>query len=79
MRQRRITDYLKLEGTHKDDHIQLPAPQKNYLMTKSIVQMLHELWQAWCCDHFPEEPVPGTTYPHSEETFPNVQFELPLI
>ncbi|KAK4818862.1 hypothetical protein QYF61_020081 [Mycteria americana] len=47
--------------------------------TKSIVQMLLELWQAWCRDHFPGEPVPVTDHPPSEEPFPNVQSELPLM
>ena len=48
-------------------------------MTKSIVQMLLELWQVWCHDHFTEEPVPVTNHPLSEEPFPNVQSELPLV
>ena len=38
--------------------------------------MLLELWQAWCFDHF---PVPVTDHPLSEEPFPIVQPELPLI
>ena len=33
-----------------------------------------ELWQAWCCDHFAGEPVPGTNHPLSAK----VQSELPL-
>lgn len=47
--------------------------------TKSITQMLLELSQAWCCDHFPEESVPVTNRLLSEEHFPNLQSELPLI
>ncbi|KAK4807096.1 hypothetical protein QYF61_018437 [Mycteria americana] len=47
-------------------------------MTKSVIQTLLELRQAWCCDHFPGEPVPVTNHPLSEEPFPNVQSELPL-
>ena len=47
-------------------------------MTKSIVQMLLELGQAWCHVHFPGDPVPVTGHPLSEEHFPNVQSELPL-
>ena len=42
-------------------------------MTKSIVQTLLELCRAWCRDHFPGEPVPGTDYPLDEEPFPHVQ------
>ena len=47
-------------------------------MTKSVVQTLLELWQAWCRDHLPGEPVPVTNHPLSEEPFPNVQSEFPL-
>jgi len=35
-------------------------------MTKSIVQTLLALWQAWCRHHFPGEPVPATDHPFSE-------------
>ena len=41
--------------------------------------MFVELWQAWCHDHIPGEPVPVTDHPLSEEPFPNVQSELPLM
>ena len=47
-------------------------------MTKSIVQTLLELRQAWCHDHFPGEPFPVTDHPLSKEPFPNVQSELHL-
>ena len=38
-------------------------------MTKSIVQMLLELWQAWCHDHLAGEPVPVTWPPSQWRTF----------
>jgi len=41
-------------------------------MTKSITQTLLERWQAWCHYHFPEELVPVTDHPVSEERFPNM-------
>lgn len=40
--------------------------------------MFRELWQPWCRDHFPSEPVPMTSHPLSEEPFPCVQLEFPL-
>ena len=40
--------------------------------------MLLELWQAWCRNQSPGEPIPVTDHPLSEEPFPNVQSELPL-
>ena len=40
--------------------------------------MVLELWQAWCRDSFPGEPVPVTNHPLSEESFSNVQSELHL-
>ena len=47
-------------------------------MTKTILQTLLELWQASCCDHFPEDPVPVTNHPLRDDHFPNVQSELSL-
>ena len=47
-------------------------------MTKKVVQTLLELQQVWCHDRFPEESVPVTNHPLSEEPVPNVQSELPL-
>lgn len=41
--------------------------------------MLLALRQAWCCDHAPGEPVPVPRHPLSEESFPGVQSELPLV
>ena len=41
--------------------------------------MILELWQGWCCDHFHGEPVPVVDNPLSEESFANVQAELPLM
>ncbi|KAJ7418363.1 hypothetical protein BTVI_29591 [Pitangus sulphuratus] len=40
--------------------------------------MLLELRQAWCCDHFREEPVPVPNHPLSEEPFSNIQPKPPL-
>lgn len=46
-------------------------------MTKSIVQTLLELSQAWSNDQFPGEPVPVPEHPLSEEPLPNAHTELP--
>ena len=57
----RITEYAKLKGIHKDHCVQpLPGrgqhhPQEPYRVPESIVQMLPELSQVWCCDHCPGE------------------------
>ena len=48
-------------------------------MTKFVVQMLFELTQAWFHDHFPGDAVPVTDHTLSEEFFPNVQTELPMM
>lgn len=64
----KITEYnsLLLTGQHKTK----PCDPDH-------CQTLLEFWQAWCCDHFPGEPVPVPDHHPSEEPFPNVQSELP--
>lgn len=44
------------------------APQQSYTVPESVTQMLPELWQAWCSEHFPGELVqcPTTSW---EKTF----------
>lgn len=42
-------------------------------MIKHIIQTLLEVWQVWCRDHSPGEPVPVTDHLLSEEPSPNVQ------
>lgn len=39
--------------------------------------MLLEPWQAWCCDHYSEEPVPAPSRPPNEKTFPDIQPKHP--
>lgn len=47
-------------------------------MTKSNIQMFSELWQVWCCDHFPRSLLQWlTTLSVKKYLFPNVQPELP--
>lgn len=48
-------------------------------MTKSNPETLLELLQAWCYNHFTGEQVPLTGNPLSEEPFPHVHSELPLM
>ncbi|GAB0202878.1 cAMP-dependent protein kinase inhibitor alpha [Grus japonensis] len=48
-------------------------------MTESVIQMLLELSQAQCCDHFPREPVPVPDHPLSEEPFPDIQPKPPRL
>lgn len=45
-------------------------------ITQSIFQMVHELWQAWSCDHFSGELSLVTNHPLSEMHFPNIQPEF---
>jgi len=55
----RIIGYSKLEGTNLDHWTQLPTPhrttQSSDHMSESIIQMLLELHQTLCHDHFPEK------------------------
>lgn len=44
-------------------------PQESYQMPESAVQKLLVLCHAWCCDHFPREPVPVTNHPLGENRF----------
>lgn len=37
------------------------SPQKSHLMLENVTQMPLELWQVWCHDHFPRQPVPVPT------------------
>lgn len=41
-------------------------------MPKNIVQMLPEISQVWCCDHFHGEPVPVPNHTLNEEVFGNI-------
>jgi len=69
----RITEYQKLEETHKDHLVELLAShrvtQKSDYMSESAGQMLLELWQL---DHFPGEAVPEPKHPLGEEPFPDI-------
>lgn len=79
----RILEYLELEGTHKDNQVQLLAlhrtTQKSNYMAECIVQMFLEYWQAQCGDYCLGEPVPMPEHPLSEEPFPKIQPEPPLL
>lgn len=48
-------------------------------MWLSVFQILLELWQAGCCNHFPAEPSPVISHLHSEKPFPNIHSECPLM
>lgn len=76
--QTRTTEYLRLEGTHQH-HCCLQIYIKLNHLIKSLIQMLLEHCQAWCWDQFPGKSLPGTNHLLSEEPFPNVQAELPLM
>ena len=69
----------KLEGTHKDNWVQLLAPhrttQKLDHITKSIFQTLLELQQTLSCKHYPGESVPVPSHVLSEEPFCFIQPE----
>lgn len=66
-----IKEYPELEGTNKYKKIQLLAlrrtTQNSDFMSKSVVQILLELWHAWHY-HFCAENVPVPDYPPAEET-----------
>ncbi|KAJ7425654.1 hypothetical protein WISP_22672 [Willisornis vidua] len=47
--------------------------RESHHVSEHIVQMLLELRQACCCDHFPEDPVPLFSHPLGEEPFPTIQ------
>lgn len=67
----RITEYREVEGTNKDHWVQLLSPHRNTqnfnAISKSIVQTLREIQQAWDHDHCPGEPTPVPKCPLSEE------------
>lgn len=54
-----ITEKAELEVTHKDHGVQLLAlhgtSPRSQPVPESIVQILLELRQAWCSDHFSGE------------------------
>lgn len=72
-----IIEYLELEGITKfmESKFWLHTNNQNQIMSESIVQKCLELWQAWCHDQFPGEPVAVPDLPLSEEPFPNIQPE----
>lgn len=48
-------------------------------MTKSLVHVLLKIWQGWYSDYFPRETAPVTNHILSEEPFPKVPSEVPLM
>ncbi|KAJ7411417.1 Tyrosine-protein phosphatase non-receptor type 5 [Pitangus sulphuratus] len=64
----RITEYAKLEGTHKD-HRGQPLALRRTIPKSHIIL---ELYQAWRCDDFSGEPVPVPNL--SEEPLSNLNF-----
>lgn len=72
------------EGTHKDDWSPVPGPaqqppQESHHASESTAQILLELCQSWCCDHFPEEPVPVLNHSLGEKPCPSkslISFKL---
>ena len=69
----RIKEQPKLEGTYRDNQIQLLAShsttEKSDPMSESVVQKLLELCQSWGRDHCPGEPVPGLSHPLVKNLF----------
>jgi len=53
----------------------MPDHPKADHMSESVVQMLLELWQDQCHDHFCGKAV----HPRGEVFFPDTQFEHPLL
>lgn len=78
----KIIKYPELEDIHKNHEVQLlslhSTSQKSNHTSENVVQMLLELQQAWCPDHFPGEHVPVPYQPLGEGSFPNMQSEPPL-
>ena len=62
-KKKRIIEYLKLEGTQKDNQVQLLAPhrmtQNSNPMSENVI--LLEL-SAQGCDHCPEQPILGPNH-----------------
>lgn len=55
----RTIEYPQLEGTHKDNESPThTVPRVTPRAWGCFAQMLLEVCQAWCCYHFPGEPVP---------------------
>lgn len=54
-------EYLRLGGAEQSNSLLLAGHPELSYMTKSIIQMLSELWQSWCCDLFTWEPVQWKT------------------
>ncbi|KAJ7411709.1 hypothetical protein BTVI_48722 [Pitangus sulphuratus] len=51
---------------------------KNHTMCLKVFEILLELCQAWCSDHFPGEPVPVLKHPLGEKPSPDIQTKPPL-
>lgn len=69
---------LSRKGPTRAIKVQLLAQEFPHV-PESIVQMLLELCQAWCCDHCSGQPVPVSDHPLDEEPFPDMQPKHPLM
>lgn len=59
-------------------HGNIVFPFGSHQVSESAVQILAELWQPWCHDHFSGELVSVPDQPQGEESFPNTQPRPPL-
>lgn len=76
----RIIEYLEMDPQKslKSDFCPCTGqPQELHHEPESIVQMLLEIQQAWCCDCFPGETVPVPNHHLGEEPFPNICINHP--
>lgn len=55
------------------------TPQEAHHVPENIVQILLELCQAWCSDHFPQKPIPVLNHSLGDEPSPDIQPKPSLI
>lgn len=78
----RIIEYTELEVIQENHRVQIltlpSAIEELNCLSKSIIQMHLEHWQAWCHDQFLEKLLIVLDYSLSEEFFPATQSKPPL-
>lgn len=64
-RHHKIIEHPELEQPHQDHQVQLLVlhDQESHHVPGNTVQILCELCQAQCCEHFTGEPVPVLNHP----------------
>jgi len=78
----RITEYSKLEGTHKDYRVQLLSTQEHPRMRPYVWEHCPDACltlETLCNYHFPWEPATAPDSPLSKEPFPDIQLEPSLL